>query len=182
MTLLDELTRDGAISGTLPYMSPEQICGDTLDARSDVYSLGATLYEMATGKRAFPGCSQTETVAGILRNQPVAPKDLVAQFPEAVNELILIALEKDKSTRHQSAGDMRAALLRSKREFTTTRTPVNCRSSEARRQQAAKSGDRCSARLREWLSAVGYTGIPEPRRCRDFTAWRCPGSRRAVTR
>ncbi len=149
VTLLDELTRDGAISGTLPYMSPEQICGDTLDARSDVYSLGATLYEMATGKRAFSGCSQTEIVAGILRSQPVAPKDLVAHIPEAVNELILIALEKDKSTRHQSAGDMRAALLRSKREFTTTRTPVKAVPQKPARQEAPKSGHRCGARLRD---------------------------------
>ncbi len=76
-TLDDALTKRGAVMGTLAYMSPEQASGEAVDARSDIFSFGAMLYEMVTGERAFSGKTPTDTLAAVLRAQPKPPTQLV---------------------------------------------------------------------------------------------------------
>jgi eukaryotic-like serine/threonine-protein kinase len=153
-TVLEDLTKEGSIRGTLPYMSPEQIRGDPVDTRSDVFSLGATLYEMATGRRAFPGRTPTEIAASVLERQPAPPKEVAPQLPEAVNVIILTALEKDRNTRYQSAAEMRAALLRAKREFTSTPVPV--RSVPPRSNTGKRRGVLIAATLLCTVLACGW--------------------------
>jgi eukaryotic-like serine/threonine-protein kinase len=115
ITLLEDLTTDGSVTGTLPFISPEQIRGAEADGRSDVFSLGATLYEVATGKRAFTGDTPAEVIASILEKHPLPPAKIAPGVPPGLNDVIVTALEKDPGTRYQSAAEMRAALLRVKR-------------------------------------------------------------------
>jgi serine/threonine protein kinase len=75
------LSAPGTIAGTAPYMAPEQATGGTVDARSDIFSFGATLYEMATGIRAFAGDSTTETLAAVLQAQPTPPMQIISTLP-----------------------------------------------------------------------------------------------------
>ena len=101
-TDLKPVTAEGTIVGTLPYMSPEQIEGRDLDSRSDLFSLGVILYEMATGKRPFTGTSSTALAASILSNDPPSQPALTP----ALDRVIRTALEKDPDQRFQSAQDL----------------------------------------------------------------------------
>jgi serine/threonine protein kinase len=109
------LTSTGTTLGTVAYMSPEQLRGEPLDVRTDLFSFGLVLYEMATGERAFGGATVVVAAAGILSQQPPAPRGLRAEVPEGLERSILKALEKDRALRYQSAGEMRAHLLDVKR-------------------------------------------------------------------
>ncbi|HKO03999.1 MAG TPA: protein kinase [Candidatus Acidoferrales bacterium] len=104
------LTASGTIMGSLYYMSPEQVRGERVDARSDLYSLGVTFYEMVSGRRPFDGRSQYEILDGHLRQQPVPPTDLNPNVPVRLAGLILRALVKDAGARFQSAGEFLRAL------------------------------------------------------------------------
>jgi eukaryotic-like serine/threonine-protein kinase len=110
-------TDAGVTMGTLAYMSPEQLRGGDLDARSDVFSLGLVMYEMATGRRAFAGRTDAEISAAILYEQPQPPGDIVPAIPARLNDVILNTLEKDREDRCQTAADLRADLRRLKREL-----------------------------------------------------------------
>jgi eukaryotic-like serine/threonine-protein kinase len=111
------LTDAGAAIGTLAYMSPEQLRGEPLDPRTDLFSLGLVLYEMATGRRAFHGGTSAVTSAAILHDQPAAPRELRPELPERLQQAILTLLEKDREVRTQTAAEVRAELTRLKREF-----------------------------------------------------------------
>jgi serine/threonine protein kinase len=111
-----QLTSEGALLGTVAYMSPEQVRAKELDARTDLFSYGAVLYEMATGKPPFEGASAGEICGAILHEEPVPPAQINAQVPQALEALILKALEKDCNLRYQHAADIRADLQRLKRD------------------------------------------------------------------
>ena len=109
-------TQPGSTVGTIAYMSPEQLRGEELDARSDLFSLGLVLYEMAVGRPAFAGSTSAVISAAILHKDPVAPRQLRAEIPARLDEVILKALEKDREIRCQTASELRADLKRLKRE------------------------------------------------------------------
>jgi eukaryotic-like serine/threonine-protein kinase len=110
------LTEAGTTLGTVAYMSPEQARGEAVDARSDLFSLGVVLYQMATGRLPFEGRSTAEIFAAILRNEPSRPSELNPEIPAKLDEIVLKALEKSSSLRYQSAADLRGDLLRLKRD------------------------------------------------------------------
>ncbi len=116
-TLNDEtLTRPGTAVGTLAYMSPEQALGEEVDTRSDLFSLGAVIYEMATGVRAFRDHNVAALYDSIVNRQPPPAKALNSKLPSKLDEIIIKALDKDRMLRYQNAADMLADLRRMRRE------------------------------------------------------------------
>jgi len=133
------LTQSGTTVGTIAYMSPEQACGEELDPRSDLFSFGAVLYEMSTGKVPFPGSSPAAVFNQILEKQPVAPRALNPQLPQRLDEIILRALEKDRELRHQSAGEVRAELRRLARDTSSGRMAAAAPRSTAQQKVPSSS-------------------------------------------
>jgi Tfp pilus assembly protein PilF len=118
------LTEMGSTIGTVAYMSPEQLRGEDVDARSDLFSFGLVLYEMTTGRAAFPGVTAAVVSAAILHQTPVATRAVRADVPEALEQVILKTIEKDRALRYQHASEIRADLRRLKRDTESTRDRI----------------------------------------------------------
>jgi tetratricopeptide (TPR) repeat protein/predicted Ser/Thr protein kinase len=104
------LTREGLVVGTVPYMSPEQVQGDSVDHRTDIFSLGVLIYEMATGDRPFQGENSAQVVSSILRDDPPSVAERKADLPFHLSRIVKHCLEKDPKRRYQSALDLRNEL------------------------------------------------------------------------
>ncbi len=111
-TISASITERGTIVGTVAYMSPEQAQDKDIDARSDIFSFGIVLYEMATGKQAFPGKSPATIIGEILHKEPKSICELNPQVPEELQRIVVKALEKDREDRYQSAHELMVDLRR----------------------------------------------------------------------
>jgi eukaryotic-like serine/threonine-protein kinase len=119
-----DLTTPGLVLGTAAYMSPEQALGQDVDARSDLFSFGLVLYEMATGKPAFSGATPTACIDGILHKSPIAPSKVNPQLPAGLEQIIGRAIEKAPGRRYQSAQQLRDEIDNIRRDATAQTTAV----------------------------------------------------------
>ena len=118
------LTSDGAVLGTLQYMSPEQLEGKEADARSDIFAFGLVFYEMSAGKRAFHGATRAGLIASILKDQPPPPSTLQPAIPRTLDRIVGTCLEKNPDERWQSARELKHALAWTTAEIPATTAPA----------------------------------------------------------
>lgn len=134
-SLEESLTQVGVIPGTAVYMSPEQARSEALDARSDIFSFGVVLYEMATGKKPFTGTNVVTTLHAVINSKPAPPSSLNPAVPKELETIIGKAMEKDRAHRYQTATEMKADLQRLKKE-----TESGLTRSKAKLPSLAKAG------------------------------------------
>jgi len=149
----ESLTSTGMAVGTFEYMSPEQVRAEELDARTDLFSFGLVLYEMATGRHAFKGDSVGATLDAILNRAPLSPLRINPELPPELEHIINKALEKDREVRYQTASDLRTDLQRLKRDPESARVGAGL---------APPAGAQQAAPLRRWwaaLAAVAFVAI-----------------------
>ncbi len=146
--MVEQLTNTGATMGTVAYMSPEQIRGEGLDARSDIFSLGNVLYEMATGTEPFTGKTPGVIIDGILNKTPTPPRERAPEVPEPFERIINKAIEKDRDRRYGSAKELLTEL-----RFLTTRSGETPAMADSGAQVARPSGTRM------WVAAAAVCAM-----------------------
>jgi serine/threonine protein kinase len=149
------LTSPGTSVGTVTYMSPEQVRGIDLDKRTDLFSLGAVLYEMGTGAMAFTGATGGVIFEAILNRTPVPPQRLNPALPAGFEHVVNKALEKDRKMRYQSAADMGADLRRLERETGSSKTVVPKEVADSSRSVASQG----SAAPKHWGIYAGVAAV-----------------------
>ncbi len=174
------LTAEGQVVGTVAYMSPEQARGETLDARSDLFSFGSVLYQMATGIQPFKGSTSAVIFGEILHREPEPVLELNPALPPRLADVIGKALEKDRELRCQSAAELRADLQREKRDSSSGQQRAVSGSTEARLAPLSRRATAAATRSRFVLAAaalflllaggaVGWFVLRGPGRPADLT-------------
>jgi serine/threonine protein kinase/Tol biopolymer transport system component len=152
---VEQLTRPGSAMGTITYMSPEQVRGEELDARTDLFSFGVALYEMVTGILPFRGETSGVIAEGILNRAPVAPVRLNPDLSPKLEEIVNKALEKDRKLRYQNATDIRTDLQRLKRDSDSSHANLPSPNPPAPPPLQAIPASRIRSRFVLPLAAVG---------------------------
>src|SRR5436190_1936103 len=161
------LTEPGMTMGTAAYMSPEQARGEALDGRTDLFSFGLVLYEMATGAQAFSGRTSALLFDAILHRDPTLPSRVNPELSAGMDQLIRRAIEKDRELRYQTAADLRSDLKRLRRDSGGERSQVHPASVASPRRPAvvsattapAASGSRVTAAIRRRPATAGAAAI-----------------------
>ena len=155
----DQITGAGITLGTVAYMSPEQARGEPVDSRSDLFSFGVVLYEMATGRRAFNGPTSAVVFDEVLNRNPPGPMLVNPAIPHELDHIITKALEKDRDLRYRTAADMRADLRRLKRETDSGHVTISTSASQPRSAVVVQEPSRSGTRTATIAAAVALIAI-----------------------